>query len=302
MKKLVKVDGNGTKYYEEIIPCPRCSIGDKADGIYYTGTCNGELMPSRVNAGICFLCNGSGTYLQKSKEYTPEHAEKLRKAREMRAEKKRAEEMAKAQERNLAWLKKEGFSEDGNIWLILGDTYSIKDDLKALGCRFNGLLGWYSARELTEYPTAKMTAEELVDVDCYGKYYWASYSDVVEKCNAKRAEYKKSTAPDSQHVGNIGDKVEIRARFTAEHSFTTVFNYHHVTNWIYTFTELETGNVFVWKTTSFLWDEDDSNGHPRALETGSTVRIRGTIKAHTEYKEIKQTELTRCKIKKEETK
>ena len=125
--RLIKIDKNGTKYYEELIPCPRCSVGNKADGIYYTGTCNGELIPSHVDNGVCFQCNGSGVYLQKTKEYTPEHEAELQKAREKRWEKARAEARAQAEKRNQAWLKKEGFDQDGNIWIILGDTYKNRD-------------------------------------------------------------------------------------------------------------------------------------------------------------------------------
>jgi predicted extracellular nuclease len=45
------------------------------------------------------------------------------------------------------------------------------------------------------------------------------------------------------------------------------------------------GNVFTWKT---------QNGV--GLNVGDSVNVKGTIKAHTEYKEEKQTELTRCKV------
>lgn len=300
MKKLIRIDHNGTKYYEELIPCPRCSRGNKSNGIYYTGVCNGELIPSHVDAGICFQCNGSGVFLEKTKEYTPEHEAELQKAREKREAKRRAEAQARADERNLAWLRKEDFSDDGFVWIILGDTFSIKEELKELGCRFNGLLGWHSSRELSEYPTAKLTADDCFDRNIDGFYFWKSYSDVVDLCNAKRDEFKKLNSPDfpdSHHVGSVGEKIEITATFTAEHSFETHFNYHSITNYIYTFTD-ETGNVFIWKTTSIIWDED-AKGHQRALETGSKVRIKGTIKAHGEYRGIKQTELIRCKIMKE---
>ena len=284
--RLIKIDKNGTKYYEELIPCPRCSVGNKADGIYYTGTCNGELIPSHVDNGVCFQCNGSGVYLQKTKEYTPEHEAELQKAREKRWEKARAEARAQAEKRNQAWLKKEGFDQDGNIWIILGDTYKNKEQLKALGCRFNGLLGWYSSIDLSDFPTAKFTAEELADVDCDGRFFWASYSDVVAKCDAKRDEYNQELIKKnpSEHVGKIGEKIQIRCKLSGIHTYTVKFNYHHITHWIFTFTD-ETGNVFVWNTTAFI-DQDE----------GDEILLKGTIKAHGEFKGIKQTELQRCKI------
>ena len=48
----------------------------------------------------------------------------------------------------------------------------------------------------------------------------------------------------------------------------------------------ENGNVLVWKTTSSnLLDQE-----------GNTIHINGTIKAHDEYKDEKQTALTRVKM------
>jgi hypothetical protein len=43
--------------------------------------------------------------------------------------------------------------------------------------------------------------------------------------------------------------------------------------------------VFTWKTLRGI-----------CMEYGENVEIKGTIKAHGEYKDEKQTELTRCKV------
>jgi hypothetical protein len=44
-------------------------------------------------------------------------------------------------------------------------------------------------------------------------------------------------------------------------------------------------NTLVWKTTKGL-----------SIEENTEVTLKGTIKEHTEYKEEKQTVLTRCKV------
>ena len=47
------------------------------------------------------------------------------------------------------WLEKNGFSADGLTYCIFGDdTYSIKEKLKQLGCRFSPLLKWHSPEPL----------------------------------------------------------------------------------------------------------------------------------------------------------
>lgn len=95
MAKLIKIDRNGTKYYEGDIPCTRCD----GKGIYYIGVLNGKPLPSWVDRGICFKCNGSGVQHGTWKEYTPEYEAKLearRKARREKYEQEHAEEIAKA--------------------------------------------------------------------------------------------------------------------------------------------------------------------------------------------------------------
>ena len=96
MASLIKVDKNGTKYYEGYMKCDRCD----GVGIYYIGVCNGHLVPSYVDAGVCFKCNGSGKVLGKWKEYTPEHEAKLAAQRRKRAEKLDAEIAEKIAQEN----------------------------------------------------------------------------------------------------------------------------------------------------------------------------------------------------------
>lgn len=82
MAELIKIDRNGTKYYEGMITCDRCD----GKGIYYIGVNNGQLVPSWVDQGVCFKCGGEGKVLSKWKEYTPEYAEKLEAKRRAKAE------------------------------------------------------------------------------------------------------------------------------------------------------------------------------------------------------------------------
>lgn len=80
MDKLIKIDRNGTKYYEGQRPCPRCN----GKGIYYIGVCNGNLVPSPVDQGVCFQCLGNGEITEKWKVYTEEYEKKLEERREKR--------------------------------------------------------------------------------------------------------------------------------------------------------------------------------------------------------------------------
>lgn len=98
MAELIKIDRNGTKYYEGMIECDRCN----GKGIYYIGVCNGQLVPSWVDQGVCFKCGGSGKVHGKWKEYTPEYEAKLEARRRAKAE-----AQAKAYEEEQARLEAE---------------------------------------------------------------------------------------------------------------------------------------------------------------------------------------------------
>lgn len=95
MANLIKIDRNGTKYYEGNVPCSRC--GGK--GYYIIGICNGQPVLSPIDNGICFKCGGSGVEHSKWKEYTPEYEAKLEARRKARLEKKLAEQQAEFEAR-----------------------------------------------------------------------------------------------------------------------------------------------------------------------------------------------------------
>ena len=83
----------------------------------------------------------------------------------------------------------------------------------------------------------------------------------------------------SEHVGEIGDKLEVKcSTFKTVYSFDTQFG----TSWIYRFTD-SNNNVYTWTTSTCV--EDDK-----------VVSIKGTVKKHDEYRGVKQTVLTRCRV------
>lgn len=88
MARLIRIDRNGTKYYEGNVPCSRCD----GKGVYIIGVNNGQPVLSPVDQGICFKCGGSKVEWKKWKEYTPEYEAKLEERRRKRREKLEAEQ------------------------------------------------------------------------------------------------------------------------------------------------------------------------------------------------------------------
>ena len=90
----------------------------------------------------------------------------------------------------------------------------------------------------------------------------------------------------SNFVGNIGEKIETVALFSR--CFT--IERRGFPSWKTVLIDVcefvdESGNVYVWFTSAIF-----------KSRRGDTVKLRGTIKAHDEYKGTKQTVLTRCKV------
>lgn len=82
----------------------------------------------------------------------------------------------------------------------------------------------------------------------------------------------------SEYIGNIKERITINIQsFQCVTSWETDFG----TTRIYKIVDKD-GNIFTWKTGNTI-DED-------------AEIIVGTVKAHNEYKGVKQTEITRCKI------
>lgn len=259
---LIRIDKNGTKYYASDT-CPRCGGAGGSDAWAYTGW-------------TCYECGGTGRTLKPRifKEYTPEYAAKL-------AERRKAKAIKKAPEVNAKLFSKLGFSVDGKAWIVLGNTYEIKDDLKAAGARYHEFIGWHFDHE-TSYPCAEISIEDIAEKTDVGT--WDLFPGLWIQKTIKEIKNKNAPKTESRWIGSVGDKIELDVKFKRSFSFETHFTYRGETNFIYKFAD-EEGNTVMWKTGKHL-----------DLEENHDYKISGTIKAHDEYKGDKQTVLTRCKI------
>ena len=262
MKTLVKVDKNGSKHYIEDT-CPRCG----GTGRYY-------------GFGVCFMCNGSGKYPHKIIERTPEYEEKLAQKREERHQKKLRDN---APENNERLFKYNNLGENGDIWIVMGNTYPIKDELKSDGARFKPVTGWYFNRPYDKYPTEKIDGDSFLGMRDWGEYY-IDEEKLASIVNKLKSAYNDANKPisNSEWVGEVGDKFSGKLKFESVRYFDSDYG----TRGFYKFTDFD-GNIFIWKT-----------GYNEKLEDkeGEEFLISGTIKEHSEFRGEKQNILTRCKI------
>lgn len=147
MERLIRIDKNGTKYFENTT-CPKC-FGRGYIDCY-----------AHVEGGVCFQCNGSGWYLTHRKVMTPEYEAKLQARRDARNAAKEAEFNAHIAEHYNAL----GLNENGHAFAVMGNTFEHKDQLKALGARFNGAW-WYFANPVEGWDTAEIDAVPYLEID-----------------------------------------------------------------------------------------------------------------------------------------
>lgn len=119
------------------------------------------------------------------------------------------------------------------------------------------------------------------------------------KEEAERAEREariKAEKAVSQYVGEVGKRITVKATYVSSASFEVdrFGGYGTDTMYIHTFKDAD-GNKLIWKTTKALgtWLED---GTWQKHEYGNPVDLTGTVKEHKEYRDEKQTALTRCKM------
>lgn len=108
----------------------------------------------------------------------------------------------------------------------------------------------------------------------------AAYNREMEKVQKQAAEI--ANKPETSWVGEIGDRITVpQASINCLTGWETQFGY----TYLYKIVD-PAGHIFTWKTGKFI-DTDSCV---------LTVSLKGTIKAHNEFRGDKQTELTRCKI------
>ena len=103
-----------------------------------------------------------------------------------------------------------------------------------------------------------------------------TYNNHLDYLN--QLEKNKLLAESSKHVGNIGDRVDIQVK-----KMELITSYDSQYGYIHLYRIIDNNQtIFIWRTSNNIQFND-------------IKLIRGTIKTHSEFRGIKQTELTRCK-------
>jgi hypothetical protein len=259
---------DGKQFVTIDIPCGKCGG-------------SGYIAPyGHVDGGICFKCWGDSHKYRDVREYTEEEFNKLQAAQDKRYKVKRdkaeVERIARIPEENLRRVNSYGFETD-SVYIILGNTYDIKDQLKDAGAKYKPHFGWFFQKEVENFNVCKVSLTDVLTVNAQG--YVEMLEDYKVIIAAKKLEAENALGMyKSQYVGAVGQRLvlnlTVNAIFAYESKFGTI-KIHKMLD--------EIGNIFVWKTTNLL-------------EENKPLCIAATIKEHSEYNNEKQTVLTRCKV------
>ena len=183
----------------------------------------------------------------------------------------------------IAWLEKNGFdryTEDTYV-IVENDTYSIKEQLKADGYKYDKVLGWHTAYPNKEYAHIMVNFNQICEYSAF---------DNVVKYKLEAPEYiekqKKKFLPTEsrfEYFGEEGEKYEgVKATFHSQKGFQGKYGW----TYIYTFYTENDKECLVWFTSSMIYNEP-----------GSAVELSFTVKGYEEYNGEETTLITRCKIK-----
>lgn len=112
----------------------------------------------------------------------------------------------------------------------------------------------------------------------------------------KRALATAKRATESKHVGQVGERITFKVRVTDGKAYRVLFTSSHQIAWnTYSYTYVvelidTDGNVYKWNASNLsAFDEASENG-------ATELTVKATVKAHGEYKGVKQTVVTRATI------
>ena len=234
----------------------------------------------------CYECGGTGERPTPviEKEYTPEYRAKLDERARKRAEAKTAKQVEEFNNNRLAIAEKYGFNPEGKIYVVTGNTYEIREELREAGAKYRGGINWYFLEKQDRYPTIELSYEECLNI--YPEYGTMSWKDLTEVQAVLNSKIPTEEDP-SQYVGQVGERLDLVVTFKKRSTYEipSYAGWGTDTVGINVFRD-DAGNCFIWKSTSAFFN----------IAEGSQVRLRGTVKEHSDYKGTKQTILQRCKV------
>ena len=273
---------NGKMYVSARCKCDRCT-----KGVYVTRVENGQPVPHPAFGGVCLKCGGSGVITKEVRLYTDKEFEQMEKASIKAAEKREAarEQKMKAEYANkrAKWLKENCFNENLTTFVYFpADSFEVKDSLKDAGFRFSKVLLWHIANipEGYEDKVVEINLDQVAEIGAWGEGFYRPdartfVDDILKNCRPIEESTSEWLFEEKERFYDYAVVLKSVRGMETRFGWTTLIKF-----------EDDHGNILDW------WTSTDVKA-----EVGNRVLLTGTVKSHNEYKGIKSTTVTRCKIK-----
>lgn len=192
--------------------------------------------------GTCYECKGSGYVIKETRLFTKEEKDAYQKAKAAEDENFEREQLTREQEAKRNWLEYNNFDEDGNTFIVLGDSYSIKDKLKSFGFKYNDYIKWHCATfsEDWDFMVKQVNIEDF--------YHWVpgvkAYL-ISEEGKDKLKRIYAEAPSDGEWVGNTGEKISVEVSFIGRRAFDSDWGAAS-----YFMFETKEHQRIIWKTTT----------------------------------------------------
>ena len=273
---------NGKMYVSARCKCDRCT-----KGVYVTRVENGQLIPHPAFGGVCLKCGGSGFITKEVRLYTDKEFEQMEKASIKAAEKREAarEQKMKAEYANkrAKWLEENCFNENLTTFVYFpADSFEVKDSLKDAGFKFNRSLLWHIANipEGYEDKVVEITLDQVAEIGAWGEGFYRPdartfVDDILKNCRPVEESTSEWLFEEKERFYDYAVVLKSVRGMETRFGWTTLIKF-----------EDDHGNILDW------WTNTDVKA-----EVGDRILLTGTVKSHNEYKGIKSTTVTRCRLK-----
>lgn len=162
------------------------------------------------NFGTCYECKGAGYVIKETRLFTKEEKDVYQKAKATEDEIFEREQLTREQEAKRNWLEYNNFDENGNTFIVLGDSYSIKDKLKSLGFKYSNYIKWHCATFSDDWDFM------VKQVNVNDFYHWVPgvKGYLISEEGKSKLKMIYAEAPSKEElVGNIGERISVEVSF-----------------------------------------------------------------------------------------
>lgn len=192
--------------------------------------------------GTCYECNGAGYVIKETRLFTKEEKEKYQKEKAADENAFEREQLTYENEAKRNWLLRNNFNENGDTFIVMGDSYAIKDKLKSLGFKYSDYIKWHAATpcEDWDFMTKKVNVNDF--------YHWVPGVKgylISEEGKDRLKRIYAEVPSEGEWIGGIGEKISVKVSFIGRRAFDS--------NWgaasLFMFDTLDHQRL-VWNTTT----------------------------------------------------